>query len=87
MKNVVFWDLTPCGSCNSRRFGGTYHLHHQGDKNSRARNSVSSNQQSKFADSCRPSDVGDVTPKRRFLQEAHGVFFRIASIHIFNASH
>jgi hypothetical protein len=23
MKNGVFWDATPCGSCNNRRFGGT----------------------------------------------------------------
>jgi hypothetical protein len=23
MKNCVFWDVTPCGSCNNRRFGGT----------------------------------------------------------------
>jgi hypothetical protein len=30
MKNVVFWDVTPCGSCNDGRFGGTYSLHHQG---------------------------------------------------------
>jgi hypothetical protein len=22
-KNGVFWDVTPCGSCNNRRFGGT----------------------------------------------------------------
>jgi hypothetical protein len=21
MKNVVFWDVTPCGSCKNRRFG------------------------------------------------------------------
>jgi hypothetical protein len=21
--NGVFWDVTPCGSCNNRRFGGT----------------------------------------------------------------
>jgi hypothetical protein len=33
MKNDVFWDITPCGSCKNRRFGGTYHLHHEGDKN------------------------------------------------------
>jgi hypothetical protein len=33
MKNGVFWDVTPCGSCKSRRFGGTYSLLHQGDKN------------------------------------------------------
>jgi hypothetical protein len=23
MKNCVFWDVTPCGSCKNRRFGGT----------------------------------------------------------------
>jgi hypothetical protein len=23
-KNAVFWDVTPCGSCKNRRFGGTY---------------------------------------------------------------
>jgi hypothetical protein len=23
MKNGVFWDVTPCGSCKSRRFRGT----------------------------------------------------------------
>jgi hypothetical protein len=23
MRNVVFWDITPCGSCKNRRFGGT----------------------------------------------------------------
>jgi hypothetical protein len=23
LKNGVFWDLTPCGSCKNRRFGGT----------------------------------------------------------------
>jgi hypothetical protein len=33
MKNGVFWDITPCGSWNNRRFGGTYHLLHQVDKN------------------------------------------------------
>jgi hypothetical protein len=31
MKNVVFWDVTPRGSCKNRRLGGTYHLHHQGE--------------------------------------------------------
>jgi hypothetical protein len=24
MQNSVFWDVTPCGSCKSRRFGGTW---------------------------------------------------------------
>jgi hypothetical protein len=23
MKNVIFWDVTSCGSCANRRFGGT----------------------------------------------------------------
>jgi hypothetical protein len=32
-KNGVFWVVTPCGSCKNRRFGGTWHLLHQGDKN------------------------------------------------------
>jgi hypothetical protein len=40
MKNAVFWDVTPCGFCKNLRFGGTYRLHHQGDKNRRARNNV-----------------------------------------------
>jgi hypothetical protein len=30
--NTVLWDMTPRGSCKNRRFGGKYHLHHQGGK-------------------------------------------------------
>jgi hypothetical protein len=30
--NAVFWDVTPYGSSKNRSFGGTYHLHHQGNK-------------------------------------------------------
>jgi hypothetical protein len=41
MKNGVFSDVTPCGSCKNRRFGETSCLHHQGDKNRRNRNNVS----------------------------------------------
>jgi hypothetical protein len=33
MKNTVFWDLTRCGSCKNRRFGGTCSLRYQGGKN------------------------------------------------------
>jgi hypothetical protein len=32
MKNVIFWDVAPCRSCVTRRFGGTYRLHLQGRK-------------------------------------------------------
>jgi hypothetical protein len=41
MKNVVFWDVTPCGGCLNRRFGGAWRLHHQGDKNREAKKNVS----------------------------------------------
>jgi hypothetical protein len=43
MKNAIFWDAASCGSCKNRTFGGTYRLHHQGDKNRRARNNFSNN--------------------------------------------
>jgi hypothetical protein len=33
LKNGVFWVVTSCGSCKNRRFGGTWRLLHQGDKN------------------------------------------------------
>jgi hypothetical protein len=38
MKNAVFLDVTERGSCKNRRFGETYRLHHQADKNQRTRN-------------------------------------------------
>jgi hypothetical protein len=37
LKNAVLWDV------KNRRFGGTYRLHHQDDKNQRARKNVTSN--------------------------------------------
>jgi hypothetical protein len=33
VKNAVFWDVTPCGSCKNRRFKGIYRLLLQGDMN------------------------------------------------------
>jgi hypothetical protein len=33
MKNGVFLDVTPCGSCKNRCFVGTYCFLHQGGKN------------------------------------------------------
>jgi hypothetical protein len=47
MKNAVIWNVTPCDSSKTRRFGGKYRLHHQNEKNRRARNSVSSNYEPK----------------------------------------
>jgi hypothetical protein len=43
MKKAIFWDVMPYGSCKNRRFGGSYHLHRQGDKDQLARNIISSN--------------------------------------------
>jgi hypothetical protein len=40
LKNAVFWDFTQCRSCNNRRLGGIYRLHHQGDKIRRAKSIV-----------------------------------------------
>jgi hypothetical protein len=34
VKNI-FWDVSPCDSCKNQRFGGTYHLHLQGENNQR----------------------------------------------------
>jgi hypothetical protein len=34
MKNAVFLDVTLWGCCKNWRFGETYHLHHQGGKES-----------------------------------------------------
>jgi hypothetical protein len=31
LMHAVLWDVTPCCSCKTRRFGRTYRLHHQGD--------------------------------------------------------
>jgi hypothetical protein len=40
MKNAVLWDVTPCGPCKNRRFGGTSRLLHQGDQNLRTRTTL-----------------------------------------------
>jgi hypothetical protein len=38
--NVVFWDVTPCGCCENRRFGGMHLLHFLAEKIQRARNNL-----------------------------------------------
>jgi hypothetical protein len=40
MKNVVFWDVSPCGSCRNRRFVGMYRFHLHGENNQRAKNTL-----------------------------------------------
>jgi hypothetical protein len=43
LKNVIFYDVTPCGSCKNRGFDGIYRLHHIDNKNRWARSNVSLN--------------------------------------------
>jgi hypothetical protein len=43
MKNGVFWDVTPCGSCKNRRSGGTSRLLQHCVKNRRTMNNASCN--------------------------------------------
>jgi hypothetical protein len=40
MKNVFFWDVTPCGPCENRRFGGKYHFHLQGNRSRSRRDTI-----------------------------------------------
>jgi hypothetical protein len=84
-ENAVYWDVTPCGCCNNRRFGEMCRLYNLGDKKRRARNNVS-----KFLRSMIRLRVTlnvvlarwflspwwwrrYVSPKSRFLQELHCV--------------
>jgi hypothetical protein len=72
MENGVFWDVTLCGSCKNRRFGGTQRLHHQGDKNRWTRNNV----RTLFLVHQFLSPWWwrrYVPPKRRFLKELNGI--------------
>jgi hypothetical protein len=43
IKNGVFWDVMPCGSCKNWRFVRTLPLLHQGDKNRWTMNNTSCN--------------------------------------------
>jgi hypothetical protein len=84
MQNAVLWDMAQCGSCNNWRFEGTYGLHHQWKENQQARKTVAVTRSwstlrrntslfpalfflsPRWCRRCTP-------PKRRFLQESHGV--------------
>jgi hypothetical protein len=75
VENSIFWD-----TCKNRLFGGTYRLNHQGGKNQQARNNISSNWLSYTANVVPSSPIlvtlmieRYIPPKRRFLQEPHGV--------------
>jgi hypothetical protein len=71
MKNGVFWVVTPCGSCMNRRFGGTWRLLHQGDKIGELGTTQAATNNRRTLR--RNTKRRQVPPKRRFLQEPHGV--------------
>jgi hypothetical protein len=81
MNNAVFWHVTPCGSCKDRRFEEMYHLHHQGDKNGRAKKTLAITSKRSTLWIFVPSSPILVTlmmvvirsSKHRFVQESHGV--------------
>jgi hypothetical protein len=68
MKNVVFWDVTPCGSCNNRRFLSQFVF-----LRSESRLLVTANVVPSSPILVTLMKKAQVPPKRRFLQEPHGV--------------
>jgi hypothetical protein len=71
VKNGVFWEVTLCGSCKNRPFGGTQRLHNQGDKNRWTKNKLALFLVHRFLSLWWRRRY--VPPKRRFLQEPHGL--------------
>jgi hypothetical protein len=59
---IIFWEMTPCGSYKNRRFGGSYRLHLQGERDEQVQNETVS--------SCIDGDSGNTTPS---VVEPHGV--------------
>jgi hypothetical protein len=75
IKNAVFWDGVPCGSCQNRRFGGP-RLHLQGGKDQRTRNSVRSllvtaNAFPSSLFTLHPEDGGDTFPRNVGSSKTH----------------
>jgi hypothetical protein len=72
MRNAVFWDVTPRGSCKNWHFGGIYSIHNPDEKNRQAVGIMTWRLQ--------------VHPKRRFFQEPCSVtsentaFFIVAAL-------
>jgi hypothetical protein len=65
VKNIVFWDVTPCSSSKNRYFGGTYR--HEGEINQRARNNVRSKQWVYVRNVLQPIDTANVVPSSLIL--------------------
>jgi hypothetical protein len=55
MMIIIFWEMTPCGSYKNRRFGESYRLHLQGERDEQV--------QSETVSSCIDGDSGNI-PRR-----------------------
>jgi hypothetical protein len=65
IKRTTFWDITPCSPLKvNRRFGGTYRLHLQVRKISRARNQVESRWQAGPNVGCLSTEYTALYPRR-----------------------
>jgi hypothetical protein len=64
MKNIFFWNMTPCFLLSyNRRFGGTYRLHLQGRRNNFSKNQQGSRWQASLKLFLRHEDGGDMFPR------------------------
>jgi hypothetical protein len=52
MKNTAFWDVAPCGFYENRAFGGSYHLHHQGERISELGTLAVTNTRDSYCECC-----------------------------------
>jgi amino acid permease len=60
LKNIVFWDVSPCGSCRNRRFGRTYRLHLHGENNQRTKATLAIVNMFQFFVCFYPEDGGNI---------------------------
>jgi hypothetical protein len=84
-EDAVFWNVTLCGSCKSRHFGGTYRFHHQGGKNQRAMNNVSSSETSVLTRVTLPNTPEDTILHSHRLGNLKS-YIRITQVEIFDDS-
>jgi hypothetical protein len=62
LKNGIFWDVTPCGSCKNRRFGGTSRLHHHSERISEIGTPLAVISEVSTAETMKNGVFWDVTP-------------------------
>jgi hypothetical protein len=72
MHNAVFLDVMLCGSCENRRFGGMYCLHHRVTRIGEIGTmSAVTNKRNTLADSCHPYYVGNISLRNVDSYKSH----------------